>query len=99
MAVSMNGLDLGMNLDVRYVERCVNYKSIPILHAWLSINEKLVDVILKNIGRIPDEWRYLGVKIPLEQTLNVPYRGVRISLLDDWEWKMATLATNWYFKY
>ena len=92
-ALSMDGV------EVRYVEGFVQPAiPIPVLHAWISINGKVVDTTLKPddgakgrvFGTIPDGWEYYGVEMPTSMCQHVFEHQVHISLIDDYQchWPM-----------
>lgn len=80
-------------IELHYVEGFLsNRTGYPVLHAWLSINGKVVDPtvpydgpIAKAAGIIPDGWQYYGVSLPTTLCEHAIEHGVAISLIDDWE--------------
>lgn len=82
--------------DLRYVEGYVSPEThIPILHAWLTINGKVIDTTLRPdpqnntkriYGIIPDKWEYYGVELPIQEILHVYERHrTHISIVDDFQ--------------
>ena len=78
----------------RYVEGYVLPNiSFPVLHAWLSMNGKVIDTTLRTnpendrervYGTIPENWEYFGVEIPIKEIFHVyEHHRTHISLLDD----------------
>ena len=64
----------------------------PIHHAWLSLNDKVVDPTLRVspedgrvIGNIPQDWEYYGVTLPTNSVEHSLKHGHIVSLIDDWE--------------
>lgn len=88
-------------IAVNYVEGFVQPpKGIPIIHAWISLNGKLVDTTVRPngsqpnrpIGLIPQDWEYIGVELdPAVCQHTFSHRTVP-SLLDDYEcrWPLLT---------
>ena len=81
------------DIDLKYVEGYVRPGvSIGIEHAWLSINEKLVDPTIRISqppGRItsiiPADWEFWGVELDTQLCLHAIEHGKAIPLVDDWE--------------
>ena len=80
----------------RYVEGYLSPKTpFPVLHAWLTINGKVVDTTLRTnpdddnervYGIIPDGWEYYGVALPIQEIFHVyDKHKTHISLLDDFQ--------------
>ena len=78
---------------------------IPVEHAWLSLNGKVIDTTLRPnddkgcrvFGTIPEGWEYYGVEMPVDVCQHVPDRHKRhISLIDDIECRWPLLKeTGW----
>ena len=85
-------------IDIKYVEGYVLVAEcpLPIDHAWISVNGKVLDTTLKVIGTIPDGWEYLGVELPLQAVDHaIVDHEAHISLLDDYAcgWPLLQSAT------
>ena len=79
-------------VQTAYCEGYVCWRtSIALPHAWLSINDKVVDPTLRwdngrpVLGRIPPHADYIGVQLQEKDLLHVCSHRQHTSLLDDWE--------------
>ena len=87
----------GPDIKVRYAEGFIMHTfkvPMPVAHAWVSLNGKVVDTTLRPdrdnrhervTGIIPEEWQYMGVELEPERSLHALHHGHVISLLDDWK--------------
>ena len=82
------------DITLQYVEGFVDAGlGLPISHAWLSVNGKVVDLTLriknesyKRVhGVIPDNYEYYGVEMNTDECKHCIKHGQHISLIDDWE--------------
>ena len=74
-------------IDVKYVEGYVLLPEcpLPIHHAWISVNGKVLDTTLKVTGIIPSGWEYLGVEMSLHAVDHaILDHEAHISILDDY---------------
>ena len=79
---------------LRYVEGFVDAGiGLPLAHAWLSVNGKVVDLTLRVnneaykrvYGIIPSNYEYYGVEMDPAECAHCFKHGKYISLIDDWE--------------
>lgn len=84
------------DMDIYYVEGYVLPGAdfpLPIEHAWLSLNGKVIDTTLRHpggrgrriFGAIPEGWEYFGVEIDIERCQHILDHRVHISLVNDYE--------------
>ena len=89
----------------RYVEGYVMANTpIPIPHAWLSLNGKVIDTTLRTdpeddtkrvFGAIPEGWEYYGVPLQISECLHAfSEHRASISIIDDYlcRWPIITKA-------
>ena len=85
---------LSPETDLRYVEGYVDCGvGIPLSHAWLSVNGKVVDLTIRVDGQkykrvhgiMPDDYEYYGVEMNPRECKHCMEHGTHISLIDDWE--------------
>ena len=80
-------------IELHYVEGYfADELGFPIAHAWLSVNQKLVDPTLRVspddgrvIGMIPQNWEYYGVLLPTDSMEHSLHHGHVVSIIDDYE--------------
>ena len=90
-----------VEIELKYVEGYVLPNIVmPVYHAWLSINGKIMDTTLsppgkvrkrnRIFGNIPDSWEYYGVEMNPEKCKHIFNHNTHIALIDDWEchWPM-----------
>ena len=91
----------------KYVEGYVSPNiPFPVLHAWLSLNGKVIDTTLRTnpeddrervYGTIPENWEYFGVEMPVREIFHVyEHHRTHISLLDDFlcHWPLIVRYDN-----
>ena len=87
---------------VKYVEGYMLANTVlPIAHAWVSIDGKVVDTTIRHpdregdriFGEIPRGREYYGVEMdPRPVTEHVVWHRTHISILDDWQCKWPKLS-------
>ena len=93
------------DITLQYVEGYVDAGiGIPLEHAWLSVNGKVVDLTLrvknesyKRVhGIIPENFEYYGVEMHTDEAKHCLKHGKYISIIDDWEcgWPKLGLDKN-----
>ena len=83
-------------VDLKYVEGVVvnNRLPIPVWHAWMTANGKVIDTTLKVFGDLGD-WTYFGIIMDTSVCQHVLVgHGSHISLIDDYEcrWPMLKIS-------
>jgi len=89
--------------DARALVYCEGYAcgpaGMPVLHAWLTINDKVVDLTWRTekpnhrgrlrdriLGEVPEGWVYFGVQIPRDTVvIRLIETGMSASFLEDWK--------------
>ena len=94
-----------VDMDIYYVEGYVIPGAdfpLPIEHAWLSLNGKVIDTTLRRpngrgeriFGVLPDGWEYFGVEIEIERCQHIFVHEINMSLINDYQcgWPMLREA-------
>ena len=97
-------------IELRYVEGMVDAGlGVPLDHAWLSVNGKVVDLTIRVEGEaydrvhgiMPTNWEYYGVEMDTGECRHCLEHGKHVPLIDDWEcgWpKLAGMPTDRTFR-
>ena len=87
-------------MTLLYVEGFTDHGfGIGIYHAWLSLNEKVVDTTVRTtpgnspvMGLIPGGWEYYGVELSPIECFHSQEHNQWTPIIDDWECRWPLLA-------